>query len=205
MKRFLLASLLAFVAIPGSAYAATALSFVSTPTSFIGKGMSVNVTPADNFEFSSRVGVDNRLVFLIENLAVSPPLNQRYWILVLWGPLNQTLTPGFYDLAGNARDFGYIENPHLFFFGNDSITLHNLGYFNVLEAVYDSSGAVERFAVDFTQFENRDTTRRIDGQLRYNSNYGAGVVPEPATFVMIGLAFAVFRSLRLGKKCLVYS
>lgn len=205
MKRFLLASLLAFVAIPESVDAASALSFVSAPTSFIGNGMSVNVTPADNFEFSSRVNADNSLSFLVENFAASPPLDEMYWSLTLWGPLNQTLIPGFYDHAGNGRDFGYIGNPHLFFFGNNRLTLNNLGYFNILEAVYDSTGAVEKFAVDFTQFESRNPTRRIDGQLRYNSNYGASVVPEPATFVMIGLAFAVFRSLRLGKKCLVYS
>ncbi len=199
MKKIIMAAWLAFAAFPGSVDAATSLSFISTATSFIGQGMSVNVTPADNFQFSSKVNSDNSLSFLIENLAASPPINQMYWSLTLWGPLNQTLVPGFYDHAGIARDHGKIESPHIFFFGNNRITLSNEGYFTVLEAVYDSTGSVERFAVDFVQFENRTITRRLDGQLRYNSSFSSAVVPEPSTFALFGLGFAATLMLRMSR------
>ncbi len=198
MKKILIATCLAFASVPGNVHAATSLSFISTATSFIGQGITVNITPANNFQFSSQVDADNSLTFLIENLAVSPTFYERYWSLTLWGPLNQTLTQGFYDQAGVGRwPFGAIDNPDLIFYGNDRFTVNNLGYFDVLEAVYDSGGAVERFAVDFVQFEAGDSSRRIDGKLRYNSSYGANVVPEPSPFVFIALGLTV---LAIGRK-----
>lgn len=197
MKKIFFACLLAF-GLPGSVEAATALSFISTDTSFVGQGASVYVTPADNFQFSSQVNADNSLTFLIENLAVSPAVDQRYWSLTLWGPLNQTLASGFYDHAGVGRwPFGNIDNPDLFFYGNDRFTVNNLGYFDVLEAVYDSAGTVDSFAVDFVQFEAGDSSRRIDGKLRFNSTYGTSVVPEPSTFLLITLGLIV---LAIGRK-----
>lgn len=99
-------------------------------------------------------------------------------------PFNSPTRSGM-DISGNGR-------------GNNQLS----GWFNVLEAVYGTDGVVERFAVDFRQYdENLDQTGpSLYGSLRFNSDIPLTPVPEPAAYVLImlglGLVFVAARGRR---------
>jgi hypothetical protein len=67
------------------------------------------------------------------------------------------------------------------------------GFFNVLQADYDSSGVLS-FAVDFTQYDEGVTADWVSGSLRYNSTIPIPA-PEPAGLAVIAVGLAIL-SLR---------
>jgi hypothetical protein len=88
------------------------------------------------------------------------------------------LTVGLYEGA-TRWPFQNDEDPGLSFSGNHRGNNRNLGFFNILEAVYLPSGGIESLAVDFTQYGEQNPDWWINGKLRYNSD--VSVVPLPAS------------------------
>ena len=80
---------------------------------------------------------------------------------------NATLTVGSY---GNATRFPFqgAGSPGLSFSGNGRGCNTVTGSFKVLEAVYDGTGAVQRFAADFHQY-CEGVGPPLDGEIRFNS------------------------------------
>lgn len=66
------------------------------------------------------------------------------------------------------------------------------GYFNVLQAVYDTNGQVVSFAVDFLQYDEGGLSAWNMGSIRYNS-----AVPEPSSIVLLLCGLA---TVGLGRK-----
>lgn len=86
-------------------------------------------------------------------------------------PFNSPTKPGI-DISGNGR-------------GNNTET----GWFDVLEIAYDAAGNLSKFAVDFKQFDESNTTAGLYGSLRFNSSIAINTVPEPGTsaLMLLGL------------------
>ena len=177
MKR-LLAILLVLVFVSASK-AATVLYFESSPESWVGHGLTVLATPEDGYSFVAKRNFDNGVSFDIKNHWNDPHHpDHDHWRLELAAPYEATLVPGFYY---NAARFPFqdIDQPGLTFSGNHRGNNRNSGHFTVLEAVYGAGGAVESFAVDFTQYGEENPLWWINGQVRYNSD--VPYIPEPAT------------------------
>jgi len=73
----------------------------------------------------------------------------------------------------------------LAFYGNGRGNNRLEGYFEVLEAVYDNNGEVDRFAVDFVQYDEGHHDWGVYGSLRYNSS---SVIPEPSSMLLFGFS-----------------
>jgi len=163
--------------------AAFILSFDSSPNSWVGQGDSRFVTPGDGYDFSVRTNFDNGLSFSIERDAPYGDPLRDWWTLELAAPFGDLLTVGLYEDA-TRWPFQADDAPGLTFSGNHRGNNRNLGFFEVLEATYDSLGALESFAVDFTQYGEQNLDRWIVGQLRYNSEVPLNV-PEPGTLLLL--------------------
>ena len=60
------------------------------------------------------------------------------------------------------------------------------GYFNVLQAVYDTNGQVVSFAVDFLQYDEGIVGDWNTGSIRYNST-----VPEPSSILLTAFGLLI--------------
>ncbi|MES2899714.1 MAG: PEP-CTERM sorting domain-containing protein [Pseudomonadota bacterium] len=124
------------------------------------------------------------------------------------GGTGEALSVGMYDKAGMAGSTApgqaglLISSP----FG---MMAQASGWFNVLEIGYGDDGSLERFAVDFRQFENAQMKGpSVIGSLRYNSSLAlqstvgavraAANVPEPATLAM--MLAALFLMVSVGRR-----
>jgi PEP-CTERM motif len=102
----------------------------------------------------------------------------------------QPLHTGLYQ---NAVRFPFNDTqPGLSFSGNGRGNNTLGGWFNVLEIAYGQNGGIDRFAVDFRQFDESESQRGPStyGSLRYNSDIPIAAVPEPETYAMMGLGLA---------------
>lgn len=104
-------------------------------------------------------------------------------------PFNSPTKPGI-DISGDGR-------------GNNTES----GWFDVLEISYDASGNLDKFAVDFKQFDEGNTTVGLYGSLRFNSDipidtsFTPSVVPEPASvFLMLAGGAALLARRRFGAR-----
>lgn len=100
-------------------------------------------------------------------------------------PFNSPTKPGI-DISGAGR-------------GNNMES----GWFDVLQISYDSNGNLGQFAVDFKQFDERNTTVGLFGSLRFNSDIplnlsGVAPVPEPTSLclMLVGLLGVFGASVR---------
>ena len=66
------------------------------------------------------------------------------------------------------------------------------GWFDVLQISYDAQGNLDKFAVDFKQFDESNTEIGLYGSLRFNSDIPVhlSAVPEPTTDLMLLLGLA---------------
>ncbi len=174
-------------------HANTVLHFDSDPDSWVGQGESYTVTPEDGFEFDVYSPYDdNGVRFRIANNEIE---NSLWWYLDLAPAYGEPLTVGLYNNA-SLRSYNISYSPGLDFSGNGRGNGEIDGYFEVLEAEYDSEGHVESFAVDFVQYGERNPDWGVYGSLRYNSN--VPIVPEPisSTLFIVGGATLGFRRFR---------
>ncbi len=193
---------LLLLACSAGAHAGYILSFDSTPESWVGQGESFTVTPGDGYIFSHSRNFDNGWSFRIASLnsPFGPDFNPRsrerynYWSLDLAAPFDAPLTTGFY---GNTARFPFqgVGQAGLTFSGNHRGNNRNSGFFNILDLSFDATGGLATFAVDFTQFGEGNPDWRIDGQLRYNSEYPVAV-PEPHAGAALGLGLLALGYLR---------
>lgn len=111
------------------------------------------------------------------------------------------LAIGFYDQA-TRFPFNSPTRPGLNFSGNGRGNNQLGGWFRVLDVGYAPNGDVERFAVDFRQFDESEdmTGPSTYGSLRINSTIPINPVPLPTAWVLFAtgilLASLVIRSKR---------
>ena len=193
MKRWLAAIVLAAgAATAAQAAPMTVFYYTSSPSSWVGQGETVTVTPTDGFAFNVNRNFDNGVSFAINDFLTNPDFQKtRWWYLDFAAPFNALLTVGYYDHA-TRWPFQDAENPGLSFSGNGRGNNMLTGFFEVLEAVYDVDGTVLKFAADFTQFDEGFADWWNKGAIRFNSDVPLfSSVPEPATGIVLMIALAL--------------
>lgn len=151
----------------------TGLYFKSTPGDYIGGGQEVLLTSGDANIFVNR-NYHQGLSFYITSNAPWP--NRHWWYLDLAAPSRRPLTVGVYALA-TRFPFQALNEPGLSLSGNGRGCNTLTGRFEVLEAEYDASGRMQRFAANFEQ-RCEGFMPPLYGQIRYNSTFPiSGVVP----------------------------
>ncbi len=151
----------------------TGLYYKSTPGDWVGAGQERLVTSGDA-SITVRRNFAQGLSFNINTYAPWP--NSEWWYLDFSAPYRRTVTVGAYE---NATRFPFQpqSGAGLSFTGNGRGCNTVKGRFDVLEAVYDASGSVLRFAADFVQHCEGGTSA-LYGQIRYKSTIPlTGVVP----------------------------
>jgi len=158
------------------AQAATLLSFLSSPYSFVGGGETVSAGPDNGFD----IGVQGD-PFTMLSFSVAEPWtsegSSRYWNLELAAPQGASLAVGSY---ANATRWPFQETtaPGLTFSGNYRGNNRLTGSFNILESTVTDDGTFS-FAVDFLQYDEESTNAWIKGAIRYNSEVPINLTPEP--------------------------
>src|SRR4029079_15317633 len=102
-----------------------------------------------------------------------------YWDLELDSPGTAPLAVGLYTNATrypfNGSGAGmWLSGNHR---GDNVIS----GYFNILQAEFGAGSTVNRFAVDFRQYDEGNLNNWVDGQFRFNAT------PEPGVGVLIAM------------------
>ena len=180
MKRLLLtlSVVLCWLFIHEPLRAADILSFTSSPSSWVGQGRTLTLTsPTTSFSayrYFNQGAYTNAV-----------RLTAGDYTLYLVGPGYTLPTEGFYP---NATRWPFMESGAGMAFsgegrGNNTLT----GYFNVLQAVYNSSGNITSFAVDFMQYDECIQARWVSGKFRYHSDVP---IPEPASALLMLLGAA---------------
>jgi hypothetical protein len=162
----------------------TSFKFTSTPGSWVGHGyLNYSITPADGWNFTATGSTNHSFVRLsARDPRPGAPLSNYYWDLELESPDGGPLEPGFYNGA-TRYPFNDPGEPGLTLSGNHRGNNQNTGYFTVLEADFGVGAAVNRFAVNFRQYDEGNPNNWVDGQFRYNS-----LIPEPSALVLLGIA-----------------
>lgn len=151
----------------------TALYYKSMPGDWIGAGQERLVTSGEASIYANR-NYHQGVSFNINTNGPWP--GQQWWYLDFAAPNRQTITEGNYESA-TRFPFQPVSGAGLSLSGNGRGCNTLTGRFTVLEAVYDASGKVQRFAADFEQ-HCEGLTPALFGQIRYKSNFPIyGVVP----------------------------
>jgi hypothetical protein len=157
------------------AQAATLLSFLSSPYSWVGGGETSTAGPANGFE----IGVQGDPFTMLEFRVIEPwtPDGWRWWYLRLAAPDGANLSVGSY---ANATRWPFQETtaPGLDFSGNGRGNNRLTGSFNILESNLADDGTFS-FAVDFLQYDEESSNAWIKGAIRYNSEVPINLTPEP--------------------------
>jgi hypothetical protein len=168
-----------------SVSAATIFTFDSSPTSWVGQGESVYVTPSDGYLFTPSGNLNHVSVRIASlNSPFGPNWNPssghpyNYWTLDLAAPFSDPLDIGLYS---NAARYPFQDNnqPGLTLFGNHRGNNRNGGFFEILDINFNLDGTLDSLAVDFTQYGEQQESRWVTGSLRFNSD--VAVVPLPAS------------------------
>jgi hypothetical protein len=169
----------------------TELYFTSSPTSWVGKGQSRDITPSSGYIFAAETtdeyipgGNKSGLLF---HIVSTPNSDTDYWELDLLGAGFTRPVVGFYPNA--LRFLVQTNNPGLDFAGNHAGDNTLTGQFQVLEATFDSNGLPTVYAVNFTQYDEGATSAWIQGYFRYNSTIP---VPEPSTAALLTIGIFAF-------------
>ena len=158
------------------AQAATSLSFLSSPYSYVGGGETVSAGPDNGFDIGVYGDPFTMLGFSIAE-SWTPEGLSRYWNLELAAPQGASLSVGSY---ANATRWPFQETtaPGLDFSGNGRGNNRLTGSFNILESNVADDGTFS-FAVDFLQYDEESTNAWIKGAIRYNSEVPVNLTPEP--------------------------
>lgn len=158
------------------AQAATSLSFLSSPYSYVGGGETVSAGPDNGFDIGVHGDPFTMLSFSIAE-PWTPEGLSRYWNLELAAPEGASLSVGSY---ANATRWPFQETttPGLTFSGNYRGNNRLTGSFNILESNVADDGTFS-FAVDFLQYDEESTNAWIKGAIRYNSEVPINLTPEP--------------------------
>ena len=158
------------------AQAATSLSFLSSPYSYVGGGETVSAGPDNGFDIGVHGDPFTMLSFGIAE-PWTPEGLSRYWNLELAAPEGASLSVGSY---ANATRWPFQETtaPGLTFSGNYRGNNRLTGSFNILESNVADDGTFS-FAVDFLQYDEESTNAWIKGAIRYNSEVPVNLTPEP--------------------------
>lgn len=157
------------------AQAATLLSFLSSPYSYVGGGETVSAGPDKGFD----INVQGDPFTMLDFRVIEPwsPDGWRWWYLRLAAPQGANLSVGTY---ANATRWPFQETtaPGLDFSGNGRGNNRLTGSFNILESNVADDGTFS-FAVDFLQYDEESTNAWIKGAIRYNSEVPINLTPEP--------------------------
>jgi len=164
--------------------AANILYFTSSPSSWVGQGQTLTLT-SPTTSFSAYRYFDQGAYTNAVRLSAGD------YRLSLVGPGYTLPMEGFYP---NATRWPFMESGAGMAFsgagrGNNTLT----GYFNVLQAIYNSSGNITSFAVDFMQYDECIQTKWVSGKFRYNSEVP---IPEPCTLVLLALGGMMLRKFK---------
>jgi hypothetical protein len=163
------------------ARAADIFYFTSTPGSWIGQGQTLTLTPVTATRTFNLGAYTNTVKF-----------SAGGYELDLVGPNNTLVGPGFYNNAyrwpfNDSRPGMWMTAPGR---GDNDIS----GWFNILQADYNTDGTVQAFAVDFKEYDETSTTNWTTGSVRYHSSIPT---PEPgAGFAMLLCAVALLPKRR---------
>jgi len=185
-KTIFIATILLIITFVFVAFASadTVFYYTSSPSSWVGNGETVTVTPSDGFDFNVSRNYDQGISFAINDFAHNPDFwSTRWWYLDFAGPMNTPLQVGYY---GNATRFPFqnSSDPGLSFIGNGRGNNELTGYFDVLEVGYGGSDNVLSFAADFVQYDEGFQDWWNRGSVRYNSSIPVTVVPEPVSSIL---------------------
>lgn len=160
------------------AQAATVLSYISSPYSWVGFGETASVTPEDGFAFHVNTS-SNAASFAINDFYSNPDIQAaRWWYLDFAAPLDQSLAVGTY-IGAIRFPFQTTDAPGLNFSGNGRGNNQLAGSFTVLEAVYTDDGTLLSFAADFLQLDEGSSNWWNKGAIRLNSDLPISLTPEP--------------------------
>ena len=170
------ASLVSIVAFVSSARATDTFYFTSTPGSWIGQGQTKTLSPVTAHRTGSLGAYTNSLSF-----------SAGGYELELVGGGNTLLGVGYY---ANAVRYPFNDgSPGMWMSapgrGDNQIS----GWFNVLQAAYNTDGSVKAFSVDFRQYDESSTINYTEGSVRYN-------VPEPTAAFAFGVLTTSVRRRR---------
>jgi len=167
------------------AQAATLLSFLSSPYSWVGRGETVSAGPNNGFDISV---LGDQFTPITQITQITSTLNfnitepwtlygWRSWDLRLAAPEGASLAVGSYSNATRSS-FKDATAPGLDFSGNHRGNNRLTGSFNILESNVADDGTFS-FAVDFLQYDEESTNAWIKGAIRYNSEVPINLTPEP--------------------------
>jgi len=167
------------------AQAATLLSFLSSPYSWVGRGETVSAGPDNGFDISVLGDQFTPITQITQitstlNFTITEPwtlYGWRSWDLRLAAPEGASLTVGSYSNATRSS-FKDATAPGLDFSGNHRGNNRLTGSFNILESNVADDGTFS-FAVDFLQYDEESTNAWIKGAIRYNSEVPINLTPEP--------------------------
>jgi hypothetical protein len=165
--------------------AATLLSFLSSPYSWVGRGETVSAGPDNGFDISV---LGDQFTPITQITQITSTLNfnitepwtlygWRSWDLRLAAPEGASLAVGSYSNATRSS-FKDATAPGLDFSGNHRGNNRLTGSFNILESNVADDGTFS-FAVDFLQYDEESTNAWIKGAIRYNSEVPINLTPEP--------------------------
>lgn len=141
------------------------LYFVSDVGDSIGQGTTVLI--GEETVMSVAQGAGALLIVHLPN-PLPRPASSDWYLLLNAADKDSRLVVGSYENAARAS-FAPLGTPGLEFYGNGRGCNTSKGRFDVLEAVYDADGKVQKFAVDFEQHCG-GATPALRGELRFNSS-----------------------------------
>lgn len=165
-------------------------------------------------ELSSRVtwrhGVDGDFSSADQASSASDGANIYYqdgaltWVFQFAAPqagAGAALEVGMYGHAG-AKGNAASGQPELLISSPFGMLIESSGWFNVLEIAYADNGSLDRFAVDFRQFDTLNLTGpSVFGSLRFNSSlaltehWSSARVPEPGSVALMLVALLALAAL----------
>ncbi len=143
----------------------------SSSDEFIGKGMSVTLTPKEG-DFRISIGNQNAVIIDFEGFNAETQ-KSVHWVAGFYAPSEANLVPGSYQEAEH-QIVATPNKPGLWVAGNNSSCTGSTGEFEVLEAVYNGSGKIDRFAANFVYQCKKSGSEEfgpaLSGQVRFNSS-----------------------------------
>jgi hypothetical protein len=177
--------------------AADILYFVGSPTSFVSRGQTWLLSADTGYSFLGIRHFDQAELTNSVQFQVSNAVPGAFWDLDFVGPNFSLPVVGSYP---NAVRFPFQYTQTGMVLDGDGRGDNTLtGSFQVLEAVFDGSGNLQKFAADFVQYDEGFLDRWNIGSIRFNSDIPITPVPEPSTVAPAALgAAALYLARRVG-------